>query len=95
MLKDDERYVETSLLLALTMTTEEIQGFYEDRVKRLTTQQIQAEAFLKANGKALPQRRREIYQERLNEMAVKINVAKWHLASVKAMKSYTTTLRWR
>ena len=95
MLKDDERYVETSLLLALTMTTEEIQGFYEDRVKRLTTQQIQAEAFLKANGKALPQRRREIYQERLNEMAVKINVAKGHLASVKAMKSYTTTLRWR
>lgn len=95
MLKEDKRYVKTSLLLALTMTTEEIEGFYEDRVKRLSTQQRQAEAFLKANGRVLPQRRREIYQERLNEMAVKINVAEGHLASVKAMKSYTTTLRWR
>ena len=58
-------------------------------------QQMQAEAFLKANLNALPKRRREVYQERLNDMAVKLNVAKGHLASVKAMDSYTTTLRWR
>tara|TARA_B100000959_G_scaffold133372_1_gene139868 strand:+ start:5832 stop:7733 length:1902 start_codon:yes stop_codon:yes gene_type:complete len=95
MLKDDKRHVEASLLLALTMTTEEIEVYYTERSKRLAAQQMQAEAFLKANLNALPKRRREVYQERLNDMAVKLNVAKGHLASVKAMDSYTTTLRWR
>ncbi len=95
MLKDEERHVEASLLLALTMTTEEIEEYYTERIKRLSAQQVQGEAFLKANEGALPQARKEIYRERLNNLAVKLNVAKGHLKSVKGMKSYTTTLRWR
>ena len=93
--KDDGRNVDASLLLALTMTTEEIHGFYAERVRRLNTQEVEMENFLKHYGATVPYSRLGIYQERLNDVAVKINVAKGHLASVKAMKSYTTTLRWR
>ncbi|MBG29996.1 MAG: hypothetical protein CMI31_08350 [Opitutae bacterium] len=93
--KDDMRFVDASLLLALTMTTEEIRDFYAERVKRLNSQEAEMENFLKRYGATVPYSRLGVYQERLNDVAVKINVAKGHLAAVKAMKSYTTTLRWR
>jgi len=88
-------FVKASLLLALTMTTEEIEGYYAERLARLKTQQREMEAYLKANDRILTPRRKETYQDALNQIAVKLNVAQGHIDSVKSMDSYTTTLRWR
>ena len=53
------------------------------------------EAYLKANDRILTKRRKATYQDMLNQIAVKLNVAQGHIDSVKAQDSYTTTLRWR
>ncbi|MFP6854635.1 MAG: hypothetical protein VB980_02540, partial [Opitutales bacterium] len=91
--KDDKKFVEASLFLALTMVTEEISGYYNDRLTRIKAQQVQLTAFLKTNKENLPKPRQEAYQERLNGLAFKVSVAERHKKAVEGMDSYTTTLR--
>jgi hypothetical protein len=92
-LKEQERYVEASLLYALTMTAEEIKNYYEERASRLENERNRLATFLKKPG--MPQRRLEILRDRDNELAMKLTTAKSHLAMANKTASFTAILRWR
>jgi len=92
-LKEQERYVEASLLYALTMTAEEIKNYYEERASRLENERNRLATFLKRPG--MPQRRLEILRDRDNQLAMKLTTAKSHLAMANKTASFTAILRWR
>lgn len=92
-LKEQERYVEASLLYALTMTAEEIKTYYNERTVRLTAERDRLSVFLKNTD--MPQRRLEILRDRDNQLAMKLTTAKSHLAIANKTASFTTILRWR
>ncbi|OUU43185.1 MAG: hypothetical protein CBC16_03035 [Verrucomicrobia bacterium TMED56] len=94
-LKVAERHVEASLFYALTMTTEEIVTYYTERQKRLQTELSRLEQFVKLRGQALPKRRLDILNEKINDLAMKQTSAKSHLKLAEGTPSFTTTLRWR
>lgn len=94
-LKDAGEHVKASLFYALTMTTEEIDVFYSDRVKRLQTERSQMDQFLALKGSVLPKRRLSILKEKSNGLAMQLTNAKGQLELVKKTPSFTTTLRWR
>jgi len=87
--------LEASLFFALTMTTEEIKNYYEERLKQLKTELTTLENFMSLRGKALPRRRAEILKERINELAMKVTNAQGRLDQIAKIPSFTTTLRWR
>ncbi len=92
-LQDAERYVEASLLYALTMTAEEIKNYYNERASRLENERNRLALFLKKPG--MPQRRLEILRDRDNQLAMKLITAKSHLAVATKTASFTAILRWR
>ena len=92
-LKEQERYVEASLLYALTMTAEEIKTYYNERTVRLTAERDRLSVFLKNTD--MPQRGLEILRDRDNQLAMKLTTAKSHLAIANKTASFTTILRWR
>jgi hypothetical protein len=92
-LKEQERYVEASLLYALTMTAEEIKNYYQERASRLENERNRLATFLKRPG--MPQRRLEILRDRDNQLAMKLTTAKSHLAMANKTASFTAILRWR
>ena len=94
-LKTAGRHLEASLFFALTMTTEEIKNYYEERLKQLKTELTTLENFMSLRGKALPRRRAEILKERINELAMKVTNAQGRLDQIAKIPSFTTTLRWR
>ena len=94
-LKTAGRHLEASLFFALTMTTEEIKNYYEERLKQLKTELTTLENFMSLRGNALPRRRAEILKERINELAMKVTNAQGRLDQIAKIPSFTTTLRWR
>ena len=94
-LKTAGRHLEASLFFALTMTTEEIKNYYEERLKQLKTELTNLENFMSLRGKALPRRRAEILKDRINELAMKVTNAQGRLDQIAKIPSFTTTLRWR
>ena len=94
-LKTAGRHLEASLFFALTMTTEEIKNYYEERLKQLKTELTTLENFMSLRGKALPRRRAEILKDRINELAMKVTNAQGRLDQIAKIPSFTTTLRWR
>ena len=92
-LQDAERYVEASLLYALTMTAEEIKNYYNERASRLENERNRLAVFLNRPG--MPKRRLEILRDRDNQLAMKLITAKSHLAVAKKTASFTAILRWR
>ena len=94
-LKTAGRHLEASLFFALTMTTEEIKNYYDERLKQLKTELTTLENFMSLRGKALPRRRAEILKERINELAMKVTNAQGRLDQIAKIPSFTTTLRWR
>ncbi|MDG1139299.1 MAG: hypothetical protein P8N49_07240 [Opitutales bacterium] len=92
-LQDAERYVEASLLYALTMTAEEIKNYYNERASRLENERNRLAVFLNKPG--MPKRRLEILRDRDNQLAMKLITAKSHLAVAKKTASFTAILRWR
>ena len=94
-LKTAGRHLEASLFFALTMTTEEIKNYYDERLKQLKTELTTLENFMSLRGNALPRRRAEILKERINELAMKVTNAQGRLDQIAKIPSFTTTLRWR
>ncbi len=94
-LKTAGRHLEASLFFALTMTTEEIKNYYEERLKQLKTELTTLENFMSLRGKVLPRRRAEILKDRINELAMKVTNAQGRLDQIAKIPSFTTTLRWR
>jgi len=94
-LKTAGRQLEASLFFALTMTTEEIKNYYEERHKQLKTELTTLENFMSLRGRSLPRRRAEILKERINELAMKVTNAQGRLDQIAKIPSFTTTLRWR
>lgn len=94
-LKTAGRHVEASLFFALTMTTEEIKNYYEERHKQLNTELTTLKNFMSLRGNTLPRRRAEILKDRVNELAMKVTNAKGRLDQIAKIPSFTTTLRWR
>lgn len=89
------RHVDASLFYALTMTTEEIHGFFDRRVKELTAERDRLNAFLKVNESRMPARRAAVLKERINALSMQVTNATGKLNQIKAERAYTTTLRWR
>jgi hypothetical protein len=94
-LKTAGRHLEASLFFALTMTTEEIKNYYEERLKQLKAELTTLKNFMSLRGKALPRRRAEILKDRINELAMKVTNAQGRLDQIAKIPSFTTTLRWR
>jgi tetratricopeptide (TPR) repeat protein len=94
-LKTAGRHLEASLFFALTMTTEEIKNYYEERLKQLKVELTTLKNFMSLRGKALPRRRAEILKDRINELAMKVTNAQGRLDQIAKIPSFTTTLRWR
>jgi tetratricopeptide (TPR) repeat protein len=94
-LKTAGRHVEASLFFALTMTTEEIKNYYEERNKQLKTELTTLKNFMSLRGRALPPRRAEILKDRINDLAMKVTNAQGRLDQIAKIPSFTTTLRWR
>ena len=94
-LKTAGRHLEASLFFALTMTTEEIKNYYEERFKQLKAELTTLENFMSLRGKTLPRRRAEILKDRINDLAMKVTNAQGRLDQIAKIPSFTTTLRWR
>ncbi|MBC8348518.1 MAG: hypothetical protein H8E24_07825 [Verrucomicrobia bacterium] len=94
-LKTAGRHVEASLFFALTMTTEEIKNYYEERHVQLKTELTTLKNFMSLRGRALPPRRAEILKDRINDLAMKVTNAQGRLDQIAKIPSFTTTLRWR
>jgi tetratricopeptide (TPR) repeat protein len=94
-LKTAGRHLEASLFFALTMTTEEIKNYYEERLKQLKAELTTLKNFMSLRGRALPRRRAEILKDRINELAMKVTNAQGRLDQIAKIPSFTTTLRWR
>ncbi len=94
-LKDKDRHVEASLFYALTMTTEEIVAFYNERQKQLQTELSQYEKLIALQGNTMPKRRLEILKEKTNAIAMKLTSAKGQLKLAQDTPPFTTVLRWR
>ena len=94
-LAKEDRFVEASLFYALTMTTEEIVAYYSGRESRLKTERERLEQFVKLRGRGMPQRRLDILNDKINELAMKATSAQSHLKLAESTPSFTTVLRWR
>jgi hypothetical protein len=94
-LAKEDRFVEASLFYALTMTTEEIVAYYSSRESRLKTERERLEQFVKLRGRGMPQRRLDILNDKINELAMKATSAQSHLKLAESTPSFTTVLRWR
>jgi hypothetical protein len=94
-LKTAGRHLEASLFFALTMTTEEIKNYYEERHKQLATELTVLKNFMSLRGRALSPRRAEIIKDKINDLAMKVTNAKGRLDQIGKIPSFTTTLRWR
>ena len=91
-LKDQERFVEASLLYALTMTAEEVKNYYTLRLNALTAEKERLALYL--NNPNLPERRLQILRDKDNALTMKLSTAKSHLAIAEKTASFTTNLSW-
>ena len=91
-LKEKGRFVEASLLYALTMTAEEVKNYYTDRIARILAEKSRLSSFLKNPN--LPKRRLSILRDKDNALTMKLTTAKSHLAIAEKTASFTTNLRW-